>query len=182
MKTDKLEQMLDQLAQATHETPPPHLCQTIKDHIPPRLVRHRVNWETVNIVIDLRMSRSAAAAIIVIAVILLANLFAGRDASGNGMLRDGVLMIKYGLAGENAYRADILKTLTAFYHDLLKQGRDVTFYGDSADPADRNAIVMHWRLPNGKYRVVFNDMTARTVSPQALIRLQARMLQQRIND
>ena len=74
----------------------------------------------------------------------------------------------------------MLAGLASFYEDLTKQGRDVTFYGESVDPDDRNTVLMHWKLSNGRYRIIFNDMSARTVSPAALIRLQDRMLKKQM--
>ncbi len=176
MKQQELEKMLRQLAKATQGSPRAALAEEIKNHIPRRLVRHRVAWETMNIVVDLRLSRTTAAAIILLSILLLSGLFRLTDNSSNSLYEDSRLLLKYGFAGENAGRSDLMDSLGQFYEDLTNQGRDVVFYGESADPKDRHAILMHWKLSDGQYRIIYNDLTARTVSPSALIRLQSRML------
>jgi hypothetical protein len=170
--------LLSRLAEATYERPREGFAEEVKDHIPRRLIRHRVHWDSVNIVIDLRLNRLAAAAAIVIAVLVLVGLFA-REPGGDSMYMDGKLLLKYGLGGEEAWRSELLKSLGKFCEELARQGREVVFYGESTDPKDVHSIVMHWRLPDGQYRVVFNDLTARSVSATSLIRLQSRMLQER---
>ena len=180
MKEDKLTKLLYQLAAATHEHPRPGFAQEIKDHIPPRLIRHRVSWDSVSIAVDLRMSKITAAAIILISIVVLSGLFRFADGSSESLYQDSRLLLKYGFGGVNAGRSDLIESLTEFYQDLTDQGRDVTFYGESADPKDNHAVLMHWKLANGDYRIIFNDLSARTVSPSALIRLQSRMIEKRL--
>ncbi len=177
MKQDHIIQLLDELAEATQENPRADLGSQIKDHIPGRLIRHRVNWNTVNVVVDFRMSRSIAAAAILVAILLLSGLFHLGNGSGTSVYQDSKLLLRYGFGGESAARSDLIESLKNFYDDLVRQGRDVTFYGESADPEDRHAILMHWKMPNGEYRVVYNDLSARTISAAALVRLQSRMIQ-----
>ena len=179
MRQDKLIQTLNKLAEATEENPRPALAEEIKDHIPRRLVRHRVAWDTMNIVVDLRLSRTAAAAIILLSILVMSGLFRLTDNSSDSLYHDSRLLLKYGFAGKNAGRADLIQSLRKFYEDLTNQGRDVVFYGESADPEDRHSILMHWKLSNGDYRIIYNDLTARTVSSSALIRLQSRMLEKK---
>ena len=176
MKENKLTELLYRLADATHEHPRPGFAEEIKDHIPPRLIRHRVSWDSVSIAVDLRMSKITAAAIILISIVVFSSLFRFTDDSSNSLYQDSRLLFKYGFGGANAGRADLIESLTEFCQDLTDQGRDVTFYGESADPKDKHAVLMHWKLANGDYRIIYNDLSARTVSPSALIRLQSRMI------
>lgn len=177
MNQETLIETLKRLAEATEANPRAGLADEIKDHIPRRLIRHRVAWDTMNIVVDLRMSRMAAAAIILFSVFVFSCLFRLTDNSTSSLYEDSRILLKYGFAGENAGRSDLIESLREFYQDLTNQGRDVVFYGESADPKDRHSILMHWKLSNGEYRIIYNDLTARTVSSSALIRLQSRMLE-----
>lgn len=179
MKQQALIDMLEMLAEATPENPREELAEEIKDHIPRRLVRHRVAWDTMNIVVDLRLSRTAAAAIILCSILAISGLFRLTGNSNSSLYEDSKLLLKYGFAGENAGRSDLMQSLRQFYEDLTNQGRDVVFYGESAHPKDRHSILMHWKLADGQYRIIYNDLTARTVSSSALIRLQSRMIEKR---
>jgi len=63
---------------------------------------------------------------------------------------------------------------------LVQEGKEVVYYGDSVDARDSNAVLMQWKVSDGKYKVVFRDFRIREVSAEELIRLQAQMLQKRI--
>ena len=89
MKEEGVEQLLSELAARATEPVRPGLGQEIKQRIPHRLTRHKIGWDTVNIIIDLRLNRSVAAAVIIIAVLLLLNVFGGRDTSG-GFFQDKI--------------------------------------------------------------------------------------------
>jgi len=141
------------------------------------LVPHR--WDTINIIVDLRISRVAAAAAIVLAMLLIGSFFGGRDAAGARMFEDSKLFLKYTLGGENACKAEFLGNLAQFRDDLIAQGREVVYYGDQAKLKDPCAIIMHWKLSDDRYAVILGDLTTRTVGPKTLIALQAHMLQSR---
>ena len=171
---EKIESMLRGFAERGFERPRPGFMQEIKNRIPHRLVCHRM--DTVNIIVDLRISRIAAAAAIILALVLAGTFFGGREAISGGVYHDGKLFLKYALAGEDAYRGDISDTLAMFREGLMEQGREVVYYGDQAETGDPHAILMHWKLDEEKYGVVFGDLSAGTVSAKTLIRLQAHML------
>jgi hypothetical protein len=177
MEKRELEEMLKVLPARLIERARSGLAQEIKSRIPHRLYPHRL--DTVNIIVDLRVSRIAAAAAIVVAVFLIGAFFGGRDAGGMHVIQDGKLLLKYTLGGENACRADLLAGLAKFRDELVAQGRDVVVCADGANLNDRYAILMYWPAQDGKYGVILGDLSARTVTPQTLIRLQARMLQER---
>jgi hypothetical protein len=174
MKQENVEQLLNELAQRATEPVRPDLGQEIKQRIPHRLTRHKIGWDTVNIIIDLRLNRSVAAAVIVVAVLLLLNVFGGRDANG-GFFQDSMLVFKY-LGGTG--RADI-STGKAKYEHLLHRGEDVTWYGDWIDPANRNAVLMQQKLPAGKYIVTFVDGRELQVDSEQLIELLSRTIQKK---
>ncbi|MBN2313725.1 MAG: hypothetical protein JXM79_07325 [Sedimentisphaerales bacterium] len=172
MEEKQIQQLLRELGPRLTEPVPPDLGEHIKQRIPHRLSRHKISWDTVNIIIDLRLSRSVAAAVIVIALILLLNLFGDRDSPMGGILQDGVLLVKYwGKAG----KIDISAVKTKYEH-LLERGEKVVWYGDSANPKDNYAILMHQAKAGGKYIVTFADGHEEEVESEKLIRLMARML------
>ena len=158
------------------ESARPGLAQEIKDRIPRRLVAHRL--DTINIIVDLRISRIAAAAAIIAAVLAAGSFFGGRATGGGGLYSDSKFFLKYALGGENAYRSEIAGTLVNFRDDLIAQGREVVYYGEKAEPTESHAILMYWKLSDDKYGVILGDLSARTVSAKTLIRLQSYMLRE----
>jgi hypothetical protein len=178
MSEEKLEKLLNELADATAGPAPFHLAEDIKHQIPHQLPHHRGGLDTINIIIDLRISRLAAAAAIIITMLLFANFFGGRSQAGDGIYQNGKLLIKYCLGGIGADRSNVL-TAKSRYEYLIQSGKDVVYYGDSADPRDANAVLIQWKLPDGQYKVVFGDLREETVTAEELIKLQAQMLQKR---
>jgi hypothetical protein len=176
MEKKELEDLLKVLPGQLIERARPGLAQEIKNRIPHRLSLHRM--DTISIIVDLRISRVAAAAAILLAVFLIGAFFGGRDADGLQVVQDGKLFIKYALGGEKAYKAEVLGELTKFRDALTAQGREVVFCGDRANLKDQYAILMYWPLDDGKYGVILGDLSAKTVTAKTLIRLQARMLQE----
>ncbi len=179
MREEKLGKLLNELADATMEPVRPGLAEDIKHHIPHKSGPHRGSRDTVNIIIHLRVSKLAAAAAVIITMVLCANFFDGRDSTGDGIYQDSKLLINY-LGGTGAGRSDVLAGVSKLYEYLVHQGRDVAYYGDSIDPEDDNAVLMQWKLSDGKYRVIFGDLRTKTVNAEDLIKLQARMLQKKV--
>jgi hypothetical protein len=163
---EKLERLLSELGQGAGERVRPGLAEDIKAHIPEHLHAHRRGLDTINIVIDLRVGKLAAAAAIIITMILLANI--------HGLYQDGRMLAKYFMGGSS--QSDIL-TGKMRYELLVRNGEEVVLYSD-IDTQDSNAVRMHWKLSQDKYKVVFGDMREAEVSAEELIGLQARMLQE----
>jgi len=177
MREEKLEGLLNELAQRTAEPVRPGLDEDIKQHIPQQLSPHRGGMDTVNIIIDLRINKLAAAAVIVITLVLLANLFGGKDLTGDGIYHNGKLLMKYCL-GAVTSKSDV-SAVRVRYEYLLQQGKEAAYYGDSIDPADSNEVRMQWKLSDGNYRVIFGDLREKTITAEELVKLQARMLQKK---
>jgi hypothetical protein len=167
MEEEKLGRLLSELGERTAEPARTGLAEEIKQQIPYSLVPHKHGMDTINIIVDLRVSKLAAAAAIIVTLILLANF--------HGLYEDSRLLASYLLGG--AGRGNI-SAARKEYEILVNQGKEVVFY-ESIDPEDNNSIRMHWKLPNGKYRVVFGGLQEEEVSAEELIRLQARMLQKK---
>ena len=171
----RLEELLRSLGEHGIERARPALAQEIKDRIPSRLTPHRM--DTINIIVDLRISRAAAAAVILLTMLVIGWLIGGRDGAAPQMVEDGKLFLKYTLGGERAYKAEFLGNLAQFRDDLIAQGREVVYYGDRVKLNDPCVVIMHWKLPDGRYGVILGDLTTRTVSAKTLITLQDHMLQ-----
>ncbi len=180
MREEKLENLLNELSEATGEEVPAGLAGEIKGRIPERLGPHRLGIDTINIMIDLRVSKLAAAAVIIITIILSASLLGGGDAGRDNLLKESRLLIKYCLGGENATRDDVVSGLSRFYEYWTAQGKDVVYYGDYVDVVDSNDIMLHWKHSDGEYRVIFGDFRVETVSADELVKLQSDMLHRRI--
>ncbi|MHC4060440.1 MAG: hypothetical protein ACYSUC_07930 [Planctomycetota bacterium] len=163
MEEERLGKLLNQLAERRAEPVRPGLAAEIKQHIPERLPHHRKGLDTINIVIDLRIGKLAAAAVVIITLIVLANM--------QGIYQEGKLLARYLLTEppESEILAERAKHLTS-------RGMGVVIY-ENVDSRDSNSVLMHWELPGGSYRVVFGDFREEEVSAEALIELQARMLQ-----
>lgn len=169
MSEYEMEKLLSGLTDATVEPARPDLAEDIKSQIPHQLSTHRHWTNTTSIIIDLRVSKFTAAAVIIITMFLLANFFGAAD---RGIFE----AIKYSIVGEKASQSEILASLAGLHEGLVDQGKEVIYYGDSVNFKDRNAMLMHWKLPNGRYRVVFSDLRIMTLSPDVVIMLQAQML------
>ena len=175
MGEEKLNHLLEELAERVKEPIRPSLSEDIKQQIPHRLTWHKISWDTINIIIDLRMSRSVATIVIIVATLLLLNFFGSQDSGGGGILQDSMFLIEYfGGADEIDVSAGRLK-----YEHLLQQGKDVTWYDTRPDVKDNNVVQMQHKLPDGKYEVMFVDGREKQVSAEELVVLLTRMLQKK---
>jgi hypothetical protein len=174
MENEKLKKLLRELPGRSIEKARPGFAEEIKNQIPHRLIHHRL--DTINIIVDFRINKLTAAAVVLAVIVLLGGFFGLRGSPAGEFVRDGKLFLKYCLRGENAYKADMLEGLSKLHESLVQQGREVVYYGAPADRTGRYVVLMHWKLPDGRYGVIFGDMTARTVSSDTLIRLQNSML------
>jgi hypothetical protein len=179
MKEENLEKLLKELGDATAEAAPSHLSESIKHQIPQQLSPHRGGMDTVNIIIDLRISKLAAAAAIIVTMIIFASFFGGQGQDGDGIYQSGKMLIRYCFEGAGEDESSVLATARSRYENLAQMGKDVVYYGDSVDPGDSNAVLIQWKLSDNEYRIVFGDLREETVSAEELIRLQSRMLQRR---
>ena len=178
MKKDELGDLLNELAASTAESVDPSLGDSIKEQIPRPLLRQKGGMNTISIIIDLRVGKLAAAAVIVLAMILCAHFFSGRDWKSDNIVQNGKLVAKY-LFSEKYAAAENAPVARSRYHYLREQGKEVVYYGDAIDPKDPNAILIHWKLHSNRYRVIFGDLSARTVTAEQLIEIQARMLRKK---
>ena len=177
MKDERIEKLLYELADATSERPRAELAEDIKNRIPQQLSHLKKKMDTVNIIIDLRVNKLAAAAVIIVSMILLANIFSGKDTGGAGLLQESKLLIRYFLAKDKDQTSDVLLEIPNIYKSLIEEGKEVVYYGGRILSADGNSVLMHWKLDDDKYRVIFTDSRITTVNADELVKLQAVMLQ-----
>jgi len=174
MKEEKLKKLLNELANATAEPVHAGLAEDIKDQIPHRLIPHKGGMDTIHILIDLRINKLTAAAVIIITIVLCVHFLGGRDAAGGGIYED----IKYWRSWMGPGRSNV-SAGRAKYEYLAHQGKQVRYYGDSIDPEDSEAVLVQWKLADGKYRVIFADSRTEVVSAEELIKLLSRMLEKK---
>ncbi|MHC4214438.1 MAG: hypothetical protein ACYSWP_13820 [Planctomycetota bacterium] len=174
MSEEKLGKMLGELADQTSEAVRPGLCEEIKDHIPRPLIPHKRGIHTVSIMIDLRVGKLTAAAAIIIAMLLFASFLGNRDTN---LYHDSKLLTRYILGGmeKPSFRA-----AKSRYNLLLEQGIEVVLY-ENIDQNDKNAILMHWKLPNGNYKVIYADLREQEATADELIKFQSILLSRERN-
>jgi len=175
MKEEQIERLLNELGRQTAESVRPGLAEDIKHQIPQQISPHRRGMDTINIIIDLRINKLAAAAIIIMTMILLANFFGGRDSQGNGLYQDSRMLVEYFLRAHTD-KSD-LSAVRSRYEHLIQTGEPAVYYGDKADLNDSNAVLLQWKLPDGNYRVITGDLQEKTLSAEQLIELLSKMLQ-----
>ena len=178
MKEDEFAKLLNELPDGSAEPVRPSLAEDIKHHIPQHLSPHRGRMDTVNIIIDLRISKLAAAAVIITIMVLCANFFGTRKSTSEGLYQDSKMLVKY-LFSTSTWKSDML-LVRSRYEYLVRKGKEAAYYGDSITPQDNDAVLMHWKLSDNKYRVTFADLREETVTADELIKIQARMLQKKI--
>jgi hypothetical protein len=63
------------------------------------------------------------------------------------------------------------KATCLFYGELLRQGKDVAYFGDIVGAEDTGAVLMRWKISDDEYRVIFGDLTTQDVSTEQLAEL-----------
>ncbi len=178
MEKDRLENLLNELPERTTETVRPGLAEDIKGTIPADLSRHRGGLDTIRIMIDLRVNRLAAAAVIIAVMLLGITFWPDGASSSDSVYQDGKLLVKYLLKGEMAAGKNMLADLPGS-SDFFQDGREVVYYGGNVEKKDKDALMMHWKISEDSYRVIYGDFRTEVVTASELIRLQATMLQRR---
>lgn len=67
--------------------------------------------------------------------------------------------------------SDIIKA-SAFYTQLVGQGKDIAYYGDTVTADDTNKVLLRWKVSDRIYRVVFGDLSAGDFSAEELAELE----------
>jgi thioredoxin-related protein len=64
------------------------------------------------------------------------------------------------------------KPTCLFFNRLVKEGKDVAYYGDTVLAGDVDAVLVRWKISDNEYRVVFGDLTTKDVSAEDLAQLE----------
>jgi len=178
MEKDRLENLLNELTERTGEPVRPGLAEDIKGTIPAELSRHRGGLDTIRIMIDLRVNKLAAAAVIIAAMIIGITFWPDGASNSDGLYQDGKFLVEYLLKGEMASSKNMLAGLPGS-SDFFQDGREAVYYGEGVEGGDKDALIMHWKISEDSYRVIYGDFRTEVVTASELIRLQAKMLQRK---
>ncbi len=59
-----------------------------------------------------------------------------------------------------------------FYGKLVKENKDVAYYGDKITAQDVDKILMRWKISDNQYRIIFGDLSTLDVSAEKLAELE----------
>ncbi len=65
-----------------------------------------------------------------------------------------------------------IQSLGMFYMTLVQDKKEPAYYGQSVDPNDADAVLIRWKVSDGRYRVVFGDLTTSDVTAEELAELE----------
>ncbi len=67
-----------------------------------------------------------------------------------------------------------IRLLFEFYvMELVEDNKDPAYHGDVVTPQDTEKVLLRWKAADDKYRVIYGDLGAETVSPEKLAQLEA---------
>ncbi|MHC4545917.1 MAG: LamG-like jellyroll fold domain-containing protein, partial [Planctomycetota bacterium] len=66
-----------------------------------------------------------------------------------------------------------IQSIGMFYMTLVQDGNEPAYYGDKVTPEFPHAVLMRWKIEDGKYRVIFGDLTVEDVTTDELAELEA---------
>ena len=175
MENEKLENLLRELSKQTKEHVRPVLADDIKRQIPHAFGHHRGGLNTIRIIIDLRVNRLAAAAVIILTMVLCINVFGDKQSPIRMFYEDTKIVASF-LTGNIGGTSRISREECERF---VPEGREFVYYGDAVDLADSNSVVIYWKLNDGRYRVRLGNLRVRTVTAEQLIDIQAQMIQKK---
>ena len=79
----------------------------------------------------------------------------------------------------DAKRVFGLEMAIRFSAELVMEDKDFAYYGDKVTAEFPHAVLMRWKIEDGKYRIIFGDLTARDVTAGELAQLEAMPLNTR---
>lgn len=59
-----------------------------------------------------------------------------------------------------------------FYEELLDNKKDPMYCGDAVRPEDTDKVLMRWKLDDNQYRIIFGDLSIKTVTSEELAELE----------
>jgi len=179
MDEKKFDELFHKLTETSSEALRPELADKVKGHIPDSMPRHR-GLDTINIMIDLRVSRLAAAAAIIIAVVLIAGFMGAGSSKGESLYQDAKLMFQYWLNGEKVQETAFQENSELLKRMMPEDTKDVEQFGSIIKPGDSESILMYWKGDDGQYEVIFGDFSKKTMNADELLKVQSDMLKKMI--
>ena len=89
----------------------------------------------------------------------------------DSFLSDAYKQQKIGKTEGEAKTLDI--GFAAFFYDkLTRQKKDPAYYGDKITVQDSDRVLVRWKTSKKQYRVIFGDLTRKTVSAEELAKLE----------
>jgi len=65
-----------------------------------------------------------------------------------------------------------IQGISAFHMTLVGGKKDPAYYGHIITPQDTDKVLMRWKVSDTEYRVIFGDLHAETITPEALAELE----------
>jgi hypothetical protein len=59
-----------------------------------------------------------------------------------------------------------------YYTKLAKENEYLAYYGETVGPDNADKVLLRWKLDNGPYRVIFGDLSVKTVTAEELAELE----------
>ena len=59
-----------------------------------------------------------------------------------------------------------------FYRTLTEENKDPMYFGETVGPSNADKVLLRWKLDGGQYRVIFGDLSAKTVTDAELVELE----------
>jgi hypothetical protein len=85
----------------------------------------------------------------------------------------------WGLMGMRVLSTEVLpvvhqlRAACGFYGKLVQNDRDVLYFGDRVRPGDAERVLMRWKIGDDRFRVIFGDLGADTVSGARLLEMES---------
>ncbi|MEA3225294.1 MAG: hypothetical protein U9Q07_05030, partial [Planctomycetota bacterium] len=69
-------------------------------------------------------------------------------------------------------KAATITVLGVFYRTLVEENKEPAYFGESVRSGDTEKVLLRWKLGDGRYRIIFGDLHADTVTADVMIELE----------
>lgn len=89
------------------------------------------------------------------------------------------LGLKHPLTEEQIKSDEYVKSLRAsagfgWINGILRDNSDAAYHGKTVGPADKNKVLLRWKLDSGEYEVIYGDLRSETVPAEQLKELEGK--------
>ena len=60
------------------------------------------------------------------------------------------------------------------FNRILMYNPDAAYHGKTVGPSDKNKVLLRWKLDDGRYEIIFGDLSAETVTADRLRALEGK--------